>query len=278
VPPLEAQHTSLLPLIRDAPAPAAPAKPRWNEKIVPLRPKQTEQGYASVYSELTRPSAAMWIRTGVRGAGEILITLGLVVLLFAAYEVWGKSAIVDAYQRELRQQLEQDWAAPDPTVGGLGPSAAPGAPAHGPIRGIAELYIPKLDKQWVVVQGVTKGDIAKAPGHYPSSAMPGQKGNFAVAGHRNRAIFWDLDKLRTGDAIIVRTNTTWYVYRVTTTRVVIPTQVEVVSPVPPGQRAGKLLTLTTCNPKFDNYQRLIIHAAYDREQSKDAGDPVELGG
>ena len=39
-----------------------------------------------------------------------------------------------------------------------------------------------------------------------------------------------------------------------------------------------MLTLTTCNPKFDNYQRLIVHAELVRTQATSAGRPAELGG
>jgi sortase (surface protein transpeptidase) len=59
-------------------------------------------------------------------------------------------------------------------------------------------------------------------------------------------------------------------------RIVLPTQVEVVRANPPGVTPGKLLTLTTCNPKFDNYQRLIVHASWVREQPRSAGEPTEL--
>jgi LPXTG-site transpeptidase (sortase) family protein len=160
------------------------------------------------------------------------------------------------------------------------PSASP-KPATPKIVGIAQLYIPKLDKQWVVVEGVTQKDIRYAPGHYPDTADPGQVGNFSVAGHRNRATFWRLDELDPGDAILVEDKKNWYVYRVTRNHIVTPTQVEVVAAVPgqPGVRATKaMLTLTTCNPKFDNYQRLIIHAELERSQPKSAGRPAELGG
>ena len=135
-----------------------------------------------------------------------------------------------------------------------------------------------LKKQWVVVQGVTQADIRYAPGHYPRSAMPGEEGNFAVAGHRNRATFWDLDLLQPNDTIIVESKTTWFVYKVTATRVVLPTQVEVVQPVPPGLTAGKLITLTTCNPKFNNYERLIIFGKLDSSMLRSDGKPAELGG
>ncbi|MFC4019532.1 class E sortase [Micromonospora sp. GCM10011542] len=262
--------------------PGEPPRPRRGERVVQLRPHQTGEGYKSVYSELTRPSLASRLRSGIRVTGEVLITFGLVVLLFAGYEVWGKSAIVDAHQDDLSNQLAQAWAPTgDPTVAppSARPSAKPSPAVHG--TPIAGLYIPKLDKNWVVVEGVTQADIRYAPGHYPTSALPGQVGNFSVAGHRNRATFWRLDELDNGDAIVVESKTDWYVYRVSKTRIVKPTQVEVVAPVPgePGEKPTKrMLTLTTCNPKFDNYQRLIIHAELDRTQPKSAGRPAELGG
>ncbi|WP_436970579.1 class E sortase [Micromonospora avicenniae] len=261
--------------------PAEPPRPRRGERVVQLRPEQTGKGYRSVYSELTRPSFGSRVRGGLRFTGEILMTFGLVVLLFAGYEVWGKSAIVDAHQNDLSQQLAQAWGPTgDPTVSAAAtPSAKPSPPVHG--KPIAGLFIPKLDKNWVVVEGVTQADIRYAPGHYPDSALPGQVGNFSVAGHRNRATFWRLDELRDGDAIVVESKTDWYIYKVAQTRIVKPTQVEVVAPVPgkPGEKATRrMLTLTTCNPKFDNYQRLIIHAELDRTQPKTAGRPTELGG
>ncbi|MGK5737631.1 class E sortase [Micromonospora sp. URMC 103] len=262
-------------------SPGEPPRPRRGERVVQLRPEQTGEGYKSVYSELTRPSLASRIRSGLRVSGEVLITFGLVVLLFAGYEVWGKSAIVDAHQNDLSQQLAQAWGPTgDPTVSAAPtPSAKPSPPVHG--KPIAGLYIPKLAKNWVVVEGVTQADIRYAPGHYPKSALPGQVGNFAVAGHRNRATFWRLDELHDGDAIVVESKTDWYVYKVSQTRIVRPTQVEVVAPVPgkPGEKPSRrMLTLTTCNPKFDNYQRLIIHAELDRTQPKSEGRPAELGG
>ncbi|MEU0154965.1 class E sortase [Micromonospora fulviviridis] len=259
--------------------PAEPPRPRRGERVVQLRPEQTGEGYKSVYSELTRPTVGSRLRTIVRGTGEVLITFGLVVLLFAGYEIWGKTVIVDAHQNDLNSQLAQEWGA-DPTVGPTtAPSAKPKPPAEG--KPVAGLYIPKLDKHWVVVEGVTPDDIRYAPGHYPKSAMPGQVGNFSVAGHRIRATFWRLDELRSGDAIVVETQGEWFIYKVYQQRIVKPYQVEVVAPVPgkPNEPpTEKLLTLTTCNPKFDNYQRLIIHARLDHVQAKTAGRPAELEG
>ena len=75
------------------------------------------------------------------------------------------------------------------------PVKAPAAPGK---NLVGRLYIPKLGMEWVVVNGVRPQDIRYAPGHYPDTADPGQVGNFSVAGHRIRKIFWRLDELRRG--------------------------------------------------------------------------------
>jgi LPXTG-site transpeptidase (sortase) family protein len=264
-----------------------PPAPRRSERVVRLRPERTDEGYRSVFSELTRPTLGSRLRAAVRLSGELMITIGLVVLLFAGYEIWGKSVIVNAHQDDLSQQLAQQWAGEPEAVPTVSASARPAPTASASqkprVTGtpIAGLYIPALGKNWIVVEGVDQDDLRYAPGHYPKSAMPGQIGNFAVAGHRNRATFWRLDELDPGDAIIVEGKSTWYVYKVTETRIVKPTQVEVVAPNPehPGDRpTTAMLTLTTCNPKFDNYQRLIVHAQLARSQPKSEGRPGELGG
>jgi sortase A len=262
------------------PDPGAPddAQPRRGEKVVQLRPEQTEAGYKSVYSELTRPTVGSRIRAATRVSGELMITFGLIVLLFAGYEVFGNSAKVQDEQNALNSDLDHQWN--DPTVGPTG-NVAPPAPGKDLV---GKLYIPKLDKEWVVVNGVRPVDIKYAPGHYPDTALPGQVGNFSVAGHRIKKIFWRIDELQPGDVIGVETRDSWYTYKVVGDEIVKPTAVEVVAPVPdkPGVKpTRKLLTLTTCNPKFNNYQRLIVHAelasTVKRDTTKpDAGMPAEL--
>jgi sortase A len=218
------------------------------------------------------------IRVAIRSLGELLITVGVVVLLFAAYEVYGKAFEVHADQSRLDSALDRQWGQQAPTRPGQKPVADKPIPG----QGVARLYIPRLGMQWVVVEGVTKHDIKLAPGHYPDSQLPGQVGNFAVAGHRMPSVFWNIDQLREGDPIVVETRTSWDVYRVTRNHIIRPTQVSVVAKNPehPGTPATrKLLTLTTCNPKWDNYQRLVIQAELTREDPRGTGTrPAELGG
>lgn len=261
----------------DLDEPAEPEDgPKRGERVVRLRAKQTEAGYQSVYSELTRPTLTSRIRTGVRFSGEIAMTFGLVLMFFAAYEIWGNGAEVQAHQDTLSSDLDQQWDNP-----AVGPSKGPAAPGSSLI---GRLYIPKFDKEWVVVDGVRDIDIKYGPGHYPGTALPGQIGNFSVAGHRIPKTFWRLDELNPGDVIGVETKDFWYVYQVFGDETVKPSAVEVVAPVPdqPGVKPTKaLLTLTTCTPKGSHAKRLIIHAELAAKTPRDeslpnAGRPAEL--
>lgn len=230
-----------------------------DDEPVDVRPTVTMRRVEGGSSWHGASSGAGRVRAAVRGAGEVLITFGLVVLLLVVYELWGRVAIINSHQRDLDKQLSQAWA--DPTVR---PSAAPSASALPPLTGsaVGRLYIPRLELQWVVVEGVALADIRYGPGHYPGTAMPGQVGNFAMAGHRSPGIFWDLDQVHADDYLIVETRTDWYVYQVFQNQIVTPTSVEVIAPTPdkPGVAPTQAdITLTTCNPKWDNYQRMVVH-------------------
>ncbi|WP_267900926.1 class E sortase [Actinomadura craniellae] len=195
--------------------------------------------------------------------GEIVLTLGLVLLLFAGYEFYGKAWAAEQEQDRLDADLDRRWAAGPPV---------PGQPA-------SRLHIPRLDRHWVVTLGVTQAALAHGPGHYPRSEDPGEVGNVAIAGHRMRSVFWDLDRLRTGDPVVVETRTGWFVYRVVRLAVVRPDQIEVVAPNPDKPKARprrRLLTLTTCHPRFQNRQRLIVRAELAEVRSKKAGRPAAL--
>jgi sortase A len=149
-----------------------------------------------------------------------------------------------------------------------------------PGNAIARMYIPRLNLHWVVVEGVDLKDIRYGPGHYPGTAMPGQLGNFAVAGHRSPGIFWDLDRVGKDDLIIVETRTNWFVYQVFLNHIVTPHSLEVIAPKPnfPGASPEEPdMTLTTCNPRWNNYQRMAVHARLIDTTPHDRR-PQEFGG
>jgi sortase A len=254
------------------------------------------------------PSRGDRVRTVVRGTGQTLITLGLVVLLFVAYELWVTNLFNARTQHKLGNTLAKEWEdGDDPLVGSEGGAPGPAKPGDKISRiplgkGFANIYIPKfgLDYVYTVVEGTTPDDLNLGPGHYVGSALPGQVGNFAVAGHRvgKGSPFLNLDKLSAGDAIVIETKSFWYTYRVLPLtgggpsnfaptgvakipgmEIVAPTDVNVIRPVPgsTAKATQRLITLTTCHPKFSAKQRLIIHGVQDGAPwPKSKGDPPAL--
>jgi sortase (surface protein transpeptidase) len=233
-------------------------------------------------------------RTLLRGVGQTLITFGLIALLFVAYELWVTDLLAAQQQDRLSEEIQQQWRdAPTVTPPETAPSDVPApAPAPAPIEvslgePFAVLHIPRLGADWsrVVVEGAAEVQLAQGPGHYIGTALPGQQGNFAMAGHRvgRGSPFLDLDQMLPGDPIVVETAGDWFVYRVIGEvatgdfagdpsgipgqEIVGPADVAVISPTPGGAGTdpptGAYLTLTTCHPKFSAKQRLIIHARLD---------------
>lgn len=193
------------------------------------------------------------VRLVIRGLGELFITAGLIVLLYVTYSLWGTGQYTGRQQDRLSKELIQEWQGPVTTERvRLG-------------SGLALIRIPRLGAKYryVVIEGVGVRDLRKGPGHYPGSAMPGQLGNFVVSGHRTTysAPFNRVNELRRGDQIRIDARDRQYIYKVTGKRVVKPSAVEATAPVPfrPGRKPGKrLITLTTCHPKFSAAKRLII--------------------
>ena len=195
------------------------------------------------------------IRTTVRGLSELAITAGAVLLLFVAYQVWVTDLVSDRAQDQVAEELREDWTTGTPDA----------EPDFG--QAFAFVHIPRFGADWTraVVEGTNPDELEDGPGHYAGSAMPGEQGNFAMAGHRvgRGSPFLALDVLRPGDPVVVETVDSWHVYRVTTTTVVDPSESSVVAPTPggaaDGEATGAFLTMTTCHPKFSTRERLVVH-------------------
>jgi len=199
----------------------------------------------------------------VRGTGTTFILLGLVILYFVVYELVGTSLQTHAHQRALRSQFAELLDQP-PSKSASGFVSNPGpASKKATVSGIAEIIIPKIGIDDIVVQGVSLYDLAYGPGHYSDSAPIGSaNGTAAIAGHRTGwgSPFIRLDELATGDTITLKTAQATYTYRVTRGNVVVePTDYWVVKGDPQSQAKGKL-TLTTCTPKYTSRHRLIVWA------------------
>lgn len=218
--------------------------------------------------------------------GRLLVGAGVVILLFAAFQLWG-TGLAEA---QAQDDLADEFAArvlqagadvvPPTTAPSTTSSVAGGEPTTAvpvttalprelvdllypaPGEPLARIVIPRIGVDKVVVEGIETEDLRKGPGHFPYTPLPGQAGNSAIAGHRTTygAPFGDIDQLEVGDEIRVSTVLGESVYLVAGTQIVEPEQIEVV-----GDFGDNRLTLSACHPKFSAAQRIIVWALLQGE-------------
>ncbi|MER8183323.1 class E sortase [Kitasatospora sp. NPDC094015] len=220
-----------------------------------------------------------------RMVGEVFITLGLVMLLFVSYQLWWTNVQADAAADGTRNQLEQQWAQPQPAAPGGQAPKDPGK--FEPGQGFAIVYIPKLGLKYPIAEGTNKQQVLDKGlvGHYTGTAMPADKtGNFAIAAHRTThgQPFRKIGELKPGDKIVVETATSFYTYEVAGgIPETPPNNVTVIQPVPKGSpftQPGRYITLTTCTPEFSARGRLIVFGKLAGEQPRSQGQPAALTG
>jgi sortase A len=185
--------------------------------------------------------------------GRLCFVAAAVVAGYVAWMMFGTGIITAQAQDELRSELLPAIENPTPP------------PLDEPVRlagdAYAELVIPRIDLDMIVVEGTDTASLTKGPGHYPGTADPwDDTGRVAIAGHRTTYLhpFWALDKMERGDLIRLRTEHGTFDYTVTRIQIVAPTATQVADPT-----KEPTLILTTCNPRFSASQRLVVFAARD---------------
>ncbi|WP_326966050.1 class E sortase [Arthrobacter sp. CG_A4] len=229
-------------------------------------------------------------------AGELLMTAGVIALLFVAWALWWTNVEADAGQAAAVKQFIQQNSVPAPAApaaGSLpaptgGPEAAGSAPPVGkaPGRGqaIAVVYIPRFgaDYSRPIVQGTSQEVLdTLGLGHYEGTAMPGELGNFVVAGHRQThgAVLDEIHTLVPGDKIYVQTADAFYTYVYRNGEIVLPDRTDVLLPVPgePNAKpASRIMTMTSCNPRFGSEERIIAYSVFESWQPLSAGPPAAI--
>jgi sortase A len=197
--------------------------------------------------------------------GKTLISVGVLILLFVVYQLWGTGLTHDREQKNLRNQFARQLAAPAAADPATTAPAAPNAPTTSTtlpaplVEGdaAAVIDIPKIGLDEMVVEGVGVEELKKGVGHYPDTKMPGETGNAALAGHRTTYghPFNRIDELTNGDEITITTRVGTFHYAVMEKKVVTPESIEVLDNTPDNR-----LTLTTCHPKYSAESRLIVVA------------------
>jgi sortase A len=215
--------------------------------------------------------------------GRACISAGVLILLFVAYQLWGTGIREAQAQNSLEDEFEQrigtagdgegndngddqvTTTQPDGTLPDASDTTVDvGPPPPPPVEGdaVAQIRIPEIGVDKIVVEGVEVSDLKRGPGHYPGSPLPGQPGNAAIAGHRTTygAPFNRLDELDPGDAILVTTEQGSFRYEVREQLIVSPDQVEVLDDF-----GDDRMTLTACHPKYSARQRIVVVAALEGE-------------
>jgi sortase A len=120
-----------------------------------------------------------------------------------------------------------------------------------------QIQIPAISLSAPVVLGDGWEQLKKGVGQHVGTANPGETGNLVVSAHNDifGELFKDLDKLKTGDTIIVTTQDRSFTYVVNGTQIVEPTRVDLMAPTP-----EKTLTMISCYPYRIDTHRIVVTA------------------
>lgn len=221
--------------------------------------------------------------TFLRYLGKLLISVGMGILLFVAWTLWGTGIYTQQQQNRLAHEFAQQAPFKNPLAQGGGNGLTPylGPPRWfhpRPGDAVFHLQIPAIHVSDYVVEGVALEDLAMGPGHYPQcrkgfgkplctdwkEKWPGQRGRVIVSGHRttHSAPFYNLQALGKGDRIFIRTKWGNFTYVYDRMRIVPDNSDAIVVPSTQAQ-----LVLTTCNPRFSASQRLVVYSDLERGRS-----------
>ena len=215
----------------------------------------------------------------LRTLGKFLISVGVGVLLFIAWTLWGTGLSTQRAQASLEEDFERQAPIDASAFSHQGDQSVKVDDSFkpGPGEAVFRLVIPRIDVHEMVVEGVDTESLRKGPGHYPDcrrgfakplctdqeEIWPGEVGRVIISGHRTTygAPFYDIDRLRRGDEIRLQTKWGDFTYEVTGSEIVPPNAKDIATPVSDKPE----LVLTTCNPRFSAAERLIVSAELTEE-------------
>jgi sortase A len=218
--------------------------------------------------------------------GLVLLLAGVACLGWVGYQYFGTNVVArNAFEQET-SELRASWEIeqptpdprPDPEPSEKSDQLEPVRPAAVPGDAIALLRVPEFGAGYEVpiLEGTDLSILDRGVGHYPTSAQPGQVGNFAIAGHRvtHGQPFARLLELDAGDRVVVETRSAIYTYVLDGSPrdlTVKDTANWVIDPVPgqPGAVPTQpMITLTTCQDLFHSPDRSIGFGHLESTQNK----------
>jgi sortase A len=188
----------------------------------------------------------------LRVVGVLFVVAALALGGYVWWLLWGTGLTTRAAQADLRPGFAE-------RIDSRPAKDAPLKVANVPGKAVAILKIPRIDVNYVVVEGTDTESLKKGPGHYPWTSYPWEDdGAVGIAGHRTTygAPFWSINELREGDRITLATEYGTFEYRVSGSMILEdPTDGSVLM-----DTRKPTLVLTTCEPRFSAARRLIVFA------------------
>lgn len=258
-----------------------------DELISGNKRRRTRQKLADKRRRKQQPKQGFF-RTLIQVLGELLITAGVILLLFVVWELWWTNIEANSAQQKAVSEFYQDFQgpvtppAPDTPTDFGDPVVTAKPLMQGTVFGIA--YIPRFGDNYSrpLVDGVSPAELdTLGLGRYESSTMPGGVGNFAVAGHRQThgALLDAIHTLVPGDKVYIQTRDGYYTYIFRNNQIVMPSRADVLLPVPTQPDAvptERFLTMTSCNPRFGAEERIIAYSVLESWQPASAGPPAAI--
>jgi sortase A len=198
------------------------------------------------------------LKRTLRWIQGVLLVSAVALLSYCAFVLLDSWIFQEQQARDLDRLLHDQRAASAVTPRAVLPVAPKDPPTTAPGGLIGRIEIPRLSLSTVVVEGIDKPALRRAVGHIPGTALPGQAGNVGIAGHRD-TFFRSLKDIHVHDVIVLTTRWGEFRYRVVSSRVVGPREVEVLDPT-----SDEVLTLVTCHPFYlvgPAPDRFIVRAA-----------------
>lgn len=185
-----------------------------------------------------------------RTIGIFLMVIGIAIIVVASYIKY------ESYTKEkqTREIFEKQLANLDKDIPESNVKDKELEVNKEEVNALGVMLIPKINVKVIIEEGTDVETLKYYVGHFKDTALPGENGNFAVAGHRNyiyNEMFRDVHKLDSGDEIIVRTKKGEFKYKVNNSKVVEPTELSVLD-----QTKDATITLITCTNS--GKQRYVI--------------------
>jgi sortase A len=175
----------------------------------------------------------------LRWARNFFLVAGVLILGYCAF------VLLDAklYQSYEARQFQQEIKDFEPAITGEGRTQkASFHPSTG--KPLGEIELTRIGVTAMILEGTEERTLRRAVGHIPGTALPGQPGNVAIAGHRD-TFFRALRNVRQDDEITLLTRDGSYRYRVDSIKVVGPEDTQVLD-----NSEDDILTLVTCYPFY----------------------------